>query len=773
MLKRIYLNRNWLFSTEGNNLIVDIPHTVKELPFNYLNEEDYQFISTYTKTIKLENELRDKHLFLRFDGVGHKAEIYVNGTLLLTNNCGYNQFGVDIKDYVSFEKENEIKVVVDSRESLNIPPFGNVIDYLTYGGIYRDVYLDVCNDAYVEDVFIKPIIKDDKWYADIDVSLSEIKDYRLIINFGDEEIYNEIQNPSNTFETKTISFVNPKLWDIDNPNLYDLKIEVINKNELLDVYETHFGLRTCVFKQDGFYLNNKKVKILGLNRHQSYPYVGYAMPKSMQELDARILKEELCVNAVRTSHYMQSKYFLDMCDKLGLLVFTETPGWQYVGDDEWQSQAINNVKDMVLQNRNHPSIILWGARINESRDFHDFYSKTNSLIRSLDPTRQTGGVRCYTFGEELEDVYTYNDFLNPNEKRGLSRKKDIESGNLPYLVSEFNGHMHPSKMYDTEYVRVSHVLRLCKGMNEFYNDDEITGFFTWCMFDYNTHKDFGSGDRICYHGVLDMFRNPKIASYLYSSQGKKDYFMLSSHLNVGDYNGGTLEGVYAFTNADEIKLYRNGEFVRSFDHSNSPYSNIPNSPIYINDFVGNLLEVHEGYSKKASDMMKEVLYATLKYGNKMPLKYKLKYLRLMLFNKITFEKGYELYGKYIGNWGSKVTQYSFEALKNGKVFKVINLSKVKSNHIEVNPSSLELIEENTYDVSLVRIKALDQENNILPYYNEAINLKVEGNIEIIGPSIITFKGGYAGVFVKSKGKGSGKLIIDTLIGKEELTFNIK
>ena len=169
MLKRIYLNRNWLFSAEGNNLIVDIPHTVKELPFNYLNEEDYQFISTYTKTIKLENELRDKHLFLRFDGVGHKAEIYVNGTLLLTNNCGYNQFVVDIKDYVSFEKDNEIKVVVDSRESLNIPPFGNVIDYLTYGGIYRDVYLDVCNDAYVEDVFIKPIIKDDKVYGVIDL----------------------------------------------------------------------------------------------------------------------------------------------------------------------------------------------------------------------------------------------------------------------------------------------------------------------------------------------------------------------------------------------------------------------------------------------------------------------------------------------------------------------------------------------------------------------------------------------------------------------------
>ena len=104
----------------------------------------------------------------------------------------------------------------------------------------------------------------------------------------------------------------------------------------------------------------------GLNRHQSYPYMGYAAPESLQREDARILKEELCCNAVRTSHYPQSQYFIDECDRLGLLVFTELPGWRHIGDERWKEQACENLREMILQYRNHPSIVLWGVRINEA-----------------------------------------------------------------------------------------------------------------------------------------------------------------------------------------------------------------------------------------------------------------------------------------------------------------------------------------------------------------------------------------------------------------------
>lgn len=768
MKDRIYLDRGWIFDDGHTKSEVTIPHNVKDIPYNYVDEDTYQFISTYTRNLELDNSLKGKHLFLTFDAVAHKADVYLNDKLLITHNSGYDAFKVDIKDSYEFNKKNVLKVVVDSRESLNTPPFGNVVDYLTYGGIYRDVYIDICDEAYVVDAFIKPIHQD-KWGIDVDVELSKIEGYELSIFYEGKEVYKNKYSPKEIKETIHIDIDNPHLWDIDNPNLYELVINVKG-----DIYKSTFGLRTCVFKNDGFYLNDKKIKILGLNRHQSYAYVGYAMPRSQQELDARILKNELHVNAVRTSHYPQSHYFIDECDRLGLMVFTESPGWQHLGNDEWKDQVVDNVKNMVLQYRNHPSIILWGVRVNESSDDHDLYIRTNKLARELDPTRQTGGVRCYKKGEILEDVYTYNDFIDPNEERGLSTKEDVVGAEVPYLVSEFNGHMYPTKMFDDELHRLNQSLRIARGMNEFYGDDKITGFFSWCMFDYNTHKDFGSGDRICYHGMLDMFRNPKLAAYMYASQGKEDYLMLSSQYNLGDYPANYMEGIYAYTNADELKLYKNGEYIRSYHRNDTRFKNIPNPPILIDDFVGDQLVTKEGYSKKESDDMKSVLMATMKYGNKMPLKYKLTYLKLMLFHGVNYEMGYKLYGKYIGNWGSKEVTYTVEGYRNGKLFKTINLSRTKQLHLDVNVSNSTLVEDHTYDVSLIRISACDQNNNILPYYNEPIRLEVEGPIEIIGPSLLSFKGGYIGTYVRTvgkKGKATLKVISD--IETKEISFIVK
>jgi beta-galactosidase len=175
----------------------------------------------------------------------------------------------------------------------------------------------------------------------------------------------------------------------------------------------------------------------GLDRHQAYPYIGYAAPESLQREDARILKEELCLNAVRTSHYPQSQYFIDACDELGLLVFTEIPGWQHIGDDAWQKQAVDNVREMVIKYRNHPSIVLWGVRINESRDNDALYEKTNALAHLLDPSRQTSGVRYLVKSHLIEDVYAYNDF-KPFDFDDPIRKKDkiTTDPEKGYLISE-------------------------------------------------------------------------------------------------------------------------------------------------------------------------------------------------------------------------------------------------------------------------------------------------------------------------------------------------
>ena len=124
-------------------------------------------------------------------------------------------------------------------------------------------------------------------------------------------------------------------------------------------------------------------------------------------------KKELKCNIVRTSHYPQSTHFLDACDEVGLLVFEEIPGWQHIGDQAWQDLAVRNVGEMIRRDWNHPSIILWGVRINESLDDHEFYTRTNALAHQLDDSRQTGGVRYLRNSELLEDVFTINDFGFP------------------------------------------------------------------------------------------------------------------------------------------------------------------------------------------------------------------------------------------------------------------------------------------------------------------------------------------------------------------------
>ncbi len=561
----------------------------------------------------------------------------------------------------------------------------------------------------------------------------------------------------------------------------DIEIDAEKKsgsNVELDTVQVRFGFRTCEFKEDGFYLNHRKIKLVGLNRHQSFPYVGYAMPKSMQEQDAEILKNELLVNAVRTSHYPQSQHFLNRCDELGLLIFTEIPGWQHIGDEAWKEVACENVREMITQNRNHPSIILWGVRINESQDDDAFYKKTNEIAHALDPRRQTGGVRYLKKSSLLEDVYTYNDFLHNGIKKGLDQKSKVTSNKkAPYLVSEFNGHMFPTKACDDEEHRLQHALRHTQVLQELFKNEDITGGFGWCMFDYNTHKDFGSGDRICYHGVMDMFRNSKLAASVYASQSdSNDVCEINSSLDIGEYPAGNLSNVYLFTNADSIRLYKNQEMIREFFPARNLYPSLPHPPIIVDDFIGNLMELNEGFSQKTSENIKKILMDVKKYGpSNLPFRSKVSMVRLMLKEHLTMEQASTLYYRYVGGWGGVATAFTFEAVKDHKIVKRMVKTPSTTPKMEVRCSCTELAEEDTYDVAEIRIRIVDENDNLLPYYQEAIRLSVTGAIELIGPALITPRGGMTGTYVRTTGiKGEGVLRLEQKeLGIKEIGFVIK
>ena len=666
---------------------------------------------------------------------------------------------------------------------------------MTYGGIYRDVRLEVKEKVSLSDIFVHTAIdfRSSPVTAQItsEITLTEsdenvtIRQYYMPKSTAtaqeswrllcEQTVSADVSCDKEFSLTATITA--PLLWDTEEANLYILKTQLYQDNTLLDETETTFGIREAVFKKDGFYLNGRKLRICGLNRHQSFPYVGYAMPKSMQRLDADLLKKELGLNAVRTSHYPQSHYFLERCDELGLLVFTEFPGWQHIGDDSWKAQAVENAEDMIRQYRNHPSIILWGIRINESPDDDAFYEKTNAVAHKLDPSRPTGGVRAMKKSHLLEDVYTYNDFLHDGEMPGCDPKKKVTSDmEKPYLISEYNGHMYPTKAFDNEERRSEHAIRHANVLDAVAGQSDIAGSFGWCMFDYNTHKDFGSGDRICYHGVMDMFRNPKLAANIYAcEQEQTPVLEITSSMDIGEHPGCNRGNIYILSNADSVKMYKNDRFIKEYLPEMSPYKHLKHGPILIDDFIGDSLAQNERFrpkhAKEITDAMNLVARGSL---NHIPKRLYLTALKLLLIYHIDFAEVTRLYTKYIGDWGGTATIYRFDAIKDGKVVKSVTKEPVREIRLEAEADHTILTEQHSYDVALVRIRAVDDHGNVLPFYQEPVRLITEGDISIIGPDTIALQGGMGGTYVKSTGRsGRGALLLQSqTAGEIRIPFQI-
>lgn len=241
---------------------------------------------------------------------------------------------------------------------------------------------------------------------------------------------------------------------------------------------------------------------------------------------------------------------------------------------------------MVLQYRNHPSIFMWGVRINESDDNHDLYTRINNLARELDDTRLIGDVRCIENSEILEDVYTMNDFIHKGDNEGIRpRHKITNDTEKALLIIEYCGHMYPTKIFDDEIHRTNHIKRHCNVLNDVNKSTEHAGSFGWCMADYNTHKDFGSGDQICYHGVLDIFRNKKNAAYIYASQSdNRDILEINSSMDIGEYPAAIVKDIIVMTNCDKIALYKNDEFINEF-YPCDEYKYLKHPPIFIENTV--------------------------------------------------------------------------------------------------------------------------------------------------------------------------------------------
>jgi len=785
VVKKKNINFNWKYRADFNEKYispsfddssfetVQLPHTNIEVPYNNFDERISQFESCYRKKIWIDPITPDERVYIRFEGVMTYARVYLNGEYLGEHKGGYTPFRVDLTDAVNFNADNSLAVWVDSNEREDIPPFGFVVDYLTYGGIYREVSLEITNQIHIEKVAVKTKdVLTDRPLLDIDLYMHNLCEVPAELKCSFELIYGSEPVSSFSRQVNLSGKLNERvqieeaagtihLWDTLNPNLYHLKVSLLNNDRYLDTHLIRFGFRDIRFSSDGFFLNGEKIKIQGLNRHQSFPYVGYAMPKSAQYKDAEILKYDLGLNAVRLSHYPQSSHFLDRCDELGLFVFDEIPGWQHIGGKAWKEVALQNVCEMIMNDINHPSVIIWGVRINESQDDDELYGKTNALAGSLDDSRPTGGVRCITKSNLLEDVYTYNDFVHTGRNRGLEKKRKVTSSDKAYLITEYNGHMFPTKKYDNESHRLDHALRHLNVVQAMRRDNQISGAFGWCMFDYNTHKDFGSGDRICHHGVLDMFRIPKHAAFVYQSQQELTPVMhVAGSMNIGEYEASLLEDIYIFTNCDYVKLYKNGDFIKKFYPRFDKYPDTAHPPVIIDDLIGDAIARDEVFSAVDAVIVKNLLMSISKNGVNLKLTDKIKMVWIFLKYRMNARDAEDLYTKYFGGWGGTATDYRFEGFINDERVASVTKNQASSPHLEACADSDSLTEDISYDTCRVVVKMVDDSGNEIIYAHDALTIEADGAVQIIGPKVISLIGGSTGFWVKTTGKsGSGRVII--------------
>jgi beta-galactosidase len=593
------MNRNWRYypaKLDGSHSPdfddskferIVIPHTNISLPWHGFDDKEYEFVSTYRRRFKLPQGAAGKRVFVDFEGAMTASTVWINGALLGEYKGGFTPFSFELTEHLHGDGENVLVVQVDSTERADIPPFGYEIDYLTFGGIYREVALRIVPPTFIDNIFARPRdVLSANPSLDVSCFLAgpiasdgrlslavELRDGDRLVAKGTRAIERATEEASTSTESPAIDPYNAapvhssietrndparytvslsqlgeiRLWDLDQPHLYTVHVQLLHNGRIIDEDSQRVGFREAVFTDHGFSLNGKIVKLRGLDRHQTFPFVGQAMPARVQRQDAKILRNGLHCNIVRTSHYPQSRHFLDCCDEIGLLVLEEIPGWQHIGNEEWKELAIDNVGRMIRRDWNHPAIILWGVRINESKDDHDFYLRTNALAHALDDSRQTGGIRNFQESEFLEDVFTVNDFGFPLKEPNHPR----------YLNTEFVGHTYPTKTTDDDERQREHTLRHARIHNQLASDPQYAGGIGWCAFDYNTHDNFGAGDRICYHGVADIFREPKPAAGFYKSQcDPVEEIVLEPafHWARGDESVG-FSNVVICSNCDQIKVF--------------------------------------------------------------------------------------------------------------------------------------------------------------------------------------------------------------------------
>lgn len=573
---------------------VSLPHTAHIEPVKKVKEQ-WQGTCFYRKYFTIPAISKGKHIAIKFDAAMHEADIYLNGKHIDKHTGGFLPFYIDISDNVLFNKPNCILVKLNNQDNPDIPPGKPIkdLDYNYYGGIYRDTWLIIKNKIYINDavqaghengggillhdeavsekqatLIIKTEVNNDldqQKKVSVKITLTDKKGKIAATSLISQQILK-----AHSFGSFTSNLVvnNPSLWSPLHPNLYKVQVQVLQNGKTTDEQTFNTGIKTINFQANGFYLNGEKLKIVGTNRHQEYPYIGYALSNNAQYRDAWKIKSA-GYNFVRCSHYPPSPAFLDACDELGILVMDAIPGWQFFGGHTFQENSFQNIRDMIRRDRNHAAIVLWEASLNETDMSKPYMDTAARIVHRELPFKDV-------FSTGWED-YAFDVF---NPARQHLKAPDYwkkYNKNKPLLIAEYGDweyYAQNAGFNQTEYQNLTkeekssrqvrgygqeRLLQQALNYQEAHNDNfngNIVGDVNWLMFDYKR----GYAADIETSGVMDIFRVPKFSYYFYQSQRNANESQ--PMLFIANYWADPKDAVVKiYSNCDEVELKLNGTII--------------------------------------------------------------------------------------------------------------------------------------------------------------------------------------------------------------------
>jgi len=602
-MKKVNLNGVWNFTKEQlsrENFTsvsweeVSVPHTWNNIDGQNGGNNYHRGLCWYNKTINIEKH--DGRLFLEFEGVNSVATVLLNGELLGMHKGGYSTFRFDVTS-IANEGDNLLIVGADNSHNEEIYPL--MADFTFYGGIYRHVSLIYTENVvfdldhvgatgvYVSQTNITKEVADFK----VDMYLKnyskdlEVTTKVTLVDHDEKELLSQSISTQLSKEGSTVlefSLKNPHLWNgVKDPYLYTVNVDLLVNNEVVDSRVIKTGFRSFTVDDTYVYLNGNKIKLNGVSRHQDRWGVGNALTNEMHDEDMEFIKE-IGANSIRLAHYQQAQYFYELCDKEGMLVWAEIPYISISSKTDTKGlNALSQMEELVKQNYNHSSIVMWGVQ-NEitiqgkRNNLEEIVQNLNDLTKSLDPYRFTtqAQVAFLPSNDPLNDV---TDLLASNQYFGwyMGEAEDF----IPYLeeyrkntpsrpigLSEYGAEgiikYHTDDPVCKDYTEEYHALWHEKVYSILSNTEFVWGTYVWNMFSFAADaRDEGGVKGLNNKGLVTIDRKiRKDAFYYYKAKWNKEPMVHLCSKRFVDRHNKNIE-LKAYSNLGEVKFYLNGTLV--------------------------------------------------------------------------------------------------------------------------------------------------------------------------------------------------------------------